>query len=195
MMVKIIAFEGMPGAGKTTIIDSLLKDNLLSESTMIPEPYIGKLDGLSGSKSYLDLEIDKLNKINDLKNHYNNILLDRTFLSTLAYSYAKSKINRGTDEYLDLLNYFEYLDNKYNLLRPTHLFYLDVAIPESLKRREKFSEIDEFNNWFDSEFLKHFSEFYSQNINKFNMPKYILIDTNNLSKDAVTEKVVSILKK
>ncbi|OGM18984.1 hypothetical protein A2686_01530 [Candidatus Woesebacteria bacterium RIFCSPHIGHO2_01_FULL_38_10] len=194
-MANIIAFEGIPGAGKTTAINTLLKNGSLFNCAVVPELYMGKLDSLSGSKSYLDAEIDKSSIINDTKNHYDNILLDRTFLSTIAYCYAKSKVDGDASTYLDLLRYFKYLDSKHNLIRPTCLFYLNITIPESIKRREKFSKIDELHNWFDPEFLKHFSEFYDQKMNRFNMPGCILIDTTNLSKGSVTKKIMSILKK
>lgn len=194
-MVNIIAFEGLPGAGKTTVLDGLIRSDSLDNCIVLPELYLGKQDSFLGSKNYLDFEINKSKKVSDLKKKYNNILLDRTFLSTLAYYYAISKIHDRPDEYLDSFKYFEYLDNKYNLFRPTHLFYLDVSIPISLKRRKKFSEIEEFQNWFNLDFLKFFSEFYSQNINKFNMPKCISINTTDLSKEDVVEKIVSVLKK
>ena len=73
-MANIIAFEGIPGAGKTTAINTLLKNGSLFNCAVVPELYMGKLDSLSGSKSYLDAEIDKSSIINDTKNHYDNIL-------------------------------------------------------------------------------------------------------------------------
>lgn len=195
-MSNIIAIEGMPGAGKTTVINSIGNDGLLDSCAIFHEVYLGDLVNLLGSKRYLDSEIDKVNRIIDFKNKYNNILLDRTFLSTMAYGYAASKIKKGGNkDYIDLIKYFEYLDNKHRFLRPTHLFYLDVAIPNSIERRGNYVDIDEFHNWFDPEFLKYFSEFYRKNINKFNMPKCIYIDTTNLKPEEVVNAVISALKK
>jgi len=194
-MSNIIAVEGMPGAGKTAVINSIINDSLLDNCTALPEVYLGNLSNLSGSKSYLDVEIDKKNLIIDLKNKYENILLDRTFLSSVAYSYVTSKVNGNIKDHKDLIKYFEYLDNKHQFLRPTHLFYLDVAVSESIKRRKTFAIIDEFHNWFDPEFLKYFSEFYRQNINRFGMPECVFIDTTNLKKEEVINIIISVFKK
>lgn len=193
-MVEIIAFEGMPGSGKTTMINKLFKKDLFKNSIVFSELYIGRIDNLSGSKSYLDSEIDRFSKICDFKKKYDTIILDRTFLSTLAYSYARSKTNRNMDEYRDVFRYFKNIDKKHKLLRPTHLIYLDVTVSESIRRRKKFSKIEEYNNWFDPEFLKHMSEFYRFNINKLNMPIHAYIDTTNLSEMIVIDKIVAALR-
>lgn len=193
-MTNIIAFEGMPGSGKTTVINSILKNNLLPKCTTVPELYIGKLDNASGARSYLDLEITKSDKIHTMQDSYDNILLDRTFLSTLAYYYARSKTTKKPDLYLNSIEYFKDIDKKHSIFRPTHLFYLDVSIDQSIKRREKFSKLDEFNDWFNADFLKYFSEFYSKKTGSFNMPKYTIIDIINLSKEDILKRVESIIK-
>lgn len=193
-MASIIAFEGMPGSGKTTAINNILKKDLLHNCAVIPELYIGKLNDSSGSRNYLDLEVAKSEKIQKMHDYYDNILLDRTFLSTLAYYYAKSKTDKNPDLYLDSIGYFESLDKKYAIFRPTKLFYLNTSIDESIKRREKFSKLYEFDDWFNPEFLNYFSEFYSKNISNFNMPKCTVINTINQPKGDFLKKVESILK-
>ena len=194
-MVNIIAIEGMPGAGKTTVIKNIISNNLLRNCVALPEVYIRGLDDTSESKMYLNSEVNKSEQINYLKSQYNNILLDRTFLSTIAYRYARSKLNKHMDEYFKLLKYFTGIDNKNNFIRPTHLFYLDVDISESIKRRKRFSKVEEFNNWFNLSFLKYFSEFYNLNISKFDMPECVFLDTTNLTEKDVMWKVVSAFVK
>lgn len=193
-MNNIIAFEGMPGAGKTTAINRILRSSLLSKCIAFPQIEINPVseDGLVSSKAYLYAEISKSNKINNFIDKYDHIFLDRTYLTTLAYCYARSKINRSGKEYSELLKYFKHLDNEYDIVRPTHLFYLHTSISTSIKRRSQFSHIDKFHNWFNPEFLKYFSEFYNENIDKFNIPKLTLIDTTKLSKEDVYGRIIEI---
>jgi thymidylate kinase len=199
-MKKIIAFEGMPGAGKTTIIRKITEESLLKKCIGIPQleisqkPYDLK-DGLIMSKLYLNAERQKSNRINDFLRKYDYILLDRTFLTTLAYCYARSKIENQKAQYIELLNYFSQKKEKGFLIKPTHIICFSLSIRESILRRLEFSKIEEYHYWFDPEFLYYFSKFYNkQNLAKFKIPKITFINVLKLSKDVLIEKIIKVIQ-
>ena len=133
LMDKIIALEGMPGAGKTT------------------------------------------------------------FITTLAYCYARSKISNNPKEYEKLLGLYGKIKN--TITFPTHMIYLDVSIEESLKRRMAYSNIDMYKNWFNPTFLNHFRYFYRTELKKFIPIELSYIDTFNLTMKEVADKIDKILCK
>ncbi|MCB0539293.1 MAG: deoxynucleoside kinase [Bacteroidetes bacterium] len=91
----IISIEGLAGAGKTTLVNHLKKQNfeLLPEiMDFVPETGVIKrftLDASSSSSTnewFLNIEIERLNKAL----HSNvSIVMDRCFISQIAYNYAK----------------------------------------------------------------------------------------------------------
>ncbi len=90
---EIIALEGMPGAGKSTYIKHLKKykrvgtlNQLIVKHKMVQNGYFKQ------SKKFLLAEANKLKRVERLSKTFEKIILDRSFLSTLAYCYAKSKI-------------------------------------------------------------------------------------------------------
>ena len=93
----IISIEGLAGAGKTTLVNHLKKQNfeLLPEiMDFVPETGVIKrftIDASSSSSTnewFLNIEIERLNKAI----HSNvSIVMDRCFISQIAYNYAKDE--------------------------------------------------------------------------------------------------------
>ena len=198
-MTKIIAFEGMPGAGKTTLIRKIIEKNLLKKCINIPQLEISQKlcdlkNDLEVSMLYLDAEGQKLNKISNLLRKYDYILLDRTFLTTLAYCYARAKIKNDKEQYSMLLNYFKQLDGKDFFIKPTHVICFSLSIKESISRRSMFSKINEYHYWFNSKFLDFFSKFYSkENLAKFKIPKIIFINTSRLNEADLIKRIIRFI--
>jgi len=196
-MSKIIAFEGTPGSGKTTLANIVIQSNLLKNCVVIPQLQINtQKDDLYTSKLFLRAEIKKSAQIRKLSKQYDYILLDRTFFTTLAYCYARSKFQKKIGEYLELLEYFDRLDKKSYFIRPSYLIHLTASIDVSIKRRIEFSQNKKFYYWFHPEFLKYFSEFYTEPFfQKFKIDNVFFLDTTQLSKQEVKNVVSEILFK
>lgn len=192
---KIIAIEGMPGAGKTTFIKKYIRNRKISS---LPQLQIGNkkilnADTLETSRSFLKTEIYKTERINILSKHAKEIMLDRTFITTLAYCYARSKLNGKPEEYTSLLN--TYNEIKHTITFPTHLVYMDVSINKSLQRRNAFSRDGRYKNWFNPIFLGYLKEFYEIELKKILPLTPLHIDTSNLTSNEVLESIKKMLCK
>jgi len=189
---KIIVFEGMPGAGKTMII-KMLKVILGKQAIVMPQialPSSHSNNSLMTSKKYLDMEINKADKIRKLSGKYKYFLVDRVFLTTLAYAYARSRQSSNLGSYRELLKYFLDLDAKRHFLRPTLFFLFFVSIEKSIDRRAKYAKNKAFKWWFDSIFLKQMEIFYNKHSSNFGMPNPIIIDTTLLK----PKEIISIVR-
>ena len=103
-MKKIIFIEGLPGVGKTTIINNLRN---MSNVNVVDEVINSENDD-NRTKYYL--------KNDDLKiNLYKEglIVIDRGFLSTLSYEQSKKIINDDYDDSI-ALKWFNKYKNLYN---------------------------------------------------------------------------------
>ena len=195
LMDKIIALEGMPGAGKTTFIKNYKNygEMIFLPQLQIKDENILSKDDLETSKQFLLAEKDKTNLIYELGKKHPEIIVDRTFITTLAYCYARSKISNNPKEYEKLLGLYGKIKN--TITFPTHMIYLDVSIEESLKRRMAYSNIDMYKNWFNPTFLNHFRYFYRTELKKFIPIELSYIDTFNLTMKEVADKIDKILCK
>lgn len=191
---KIIALEGMPGAGKTTFINQYTNnENIIFVPQLQIEEKILSKDNVETSKQFLFAEQKKTEQILALGKQYSEIVIDRTFFTTLAYCYARSKVNNTQEEYISLLRVYEGI--KHTIIFPTHVIFLDVSIEESIKRRLSYSEDIRYKNWFDPVFLGYLKEFYNTELKKFFPEVLSHIDTNDLKVEDVANKINEVLCK
>lgn len=192
LIEDIIALEGMAGAGKTTFIDNYVRNTsikFLPQLEIKNERVLSK-DDLQTSKVFLMNEKEKSLLLDKLSVNNKNILVDRTFLTTLAYCYARSKKHKN-NEYEKLLNFYE--ENKSNITFPTKLILLDVKSEESIKRRSKYINNPSYSNWFDGEFLDYMREFYKKELQKFIKIKTFSLDTSNMTTNEVEDELKGII--
>lgn len=191
---KIIALEGMPGAGKTTFIDKYVDNEnvIFVPQLQIKEDILNK-DDIETSKQFLFAEEKKTVLLQNLGGQYSEIVIDRTFFTTLAYCYARSKANNTLEEYTSLLYVYEGI--KHTIAFPTHVIFLDVSIDESIKRRIVYSGDVRYKNWFDPVFLGYLKEFYTTELKKFFPEILLYIDTTDLKIDDVAYKINKVLCK
>jgi thymidylate kinase len=135
-------------------------------------------------------EKNKLEQVVRLSKKYNKIILDRSFLSILAFSYAKSKVD-DNQNYQRLLNH--YYKIKHQVVLPTKVFFLDCNILESVTRRNEFINNLEYRDWFDLNFLKYFREFYKKEIHEIAKVQIIYLDTGKLSEHDKNKKLLKLL--
>lgn len=192
---KIIALEGMPGAGKTTFINNRKKiekrKELYIPQLEIKNEDILKRDDIKTSETFLLAEIDKSKFINRSSQLYKKIILDRTFLTTLAYCYARSKISNRISDYYRLLKLYKKI--KHNIYFPTHIIFFDVKISSSLRRRNVYSKEKLYHYWFNPAFLKYFRDFYRKEVNKISPVRLNYINTSNMKADEVFRKINDII--
>lgn len=183
----LIVLEGIDQCGKTTI-SKLLKNKLLSlnlktiiqtfpdKSTLIGNVINSYLQGntkLSPQESHLLYSLNRHEKKSFMEEKlYNghNIICDRYIFSGIAYSLANG------------LDYSFCLNTEHYLIKPDLIFYFDISIPETNKRRKSIkTDIYETSN-----FQTKVKEAYS----KIKTNDWIIINANQ-----TPEKITNIILK
>lgn len=159
----IIVIEGLPGTGKTTIcqrINSELNYNFVPQRTA---------DFFIAEKKLYGLEHrEKLYFFNDeaksalATNYINNfpetpVIMDRYYISTLAYNYAASKLSNNKSFYQEALHWYKKSINK-ELIKPDLYVYLVTTPNTSLKLKSRKSS-NEF--WSNPKALHVMDNYYS----------------------------------
>lgn len=155
-MRKIIALEGLPCAGKTTFLNKFKENN--SGFYCVPELYVEiKEDSTSSSirEQYANAELNKKRTIDGVDK---NVLFDRSFLSTMAFSYSKHKTTGDNGDYIYNKKFME--ENKHNIIIPDFVFVLVITPKESIERRSKMTRDNSQSFWKNELFLKNFMNFY-----------------------------------
>lgn len=153
----IIVFEGLSCSGKTTLIKSLKKDQ--KSVCFIDELPLNRSDNNpidtnfcqinDEKKSELAMELDSEDKI---------VLVDRSYVSTLAYEFIKYKIYDKTEMYLDTLNWYFSGIVTGKLIKPDKYVYIDVDEKTALRRASENGRLQLNFAWYTAP--KHAIEFY-----------------------------------
>ncbi|MEK7564373.1 MAG: AAA family ATPase [Patescibacteria group bacterium] len=192
MKTKHIVIEGMPGAGKTSLIEILKKEEgfVVYKETYSPEVELLTSD-FEKERFYLMEEIRKnkeiiLNKVN---------VFDRNFLSILAYSYALDRnrlCEKGLYDWVKKL-YLEYVANG-AIKHPDKYVVLLISTSESINRRKKYQSDPGYAIWFNEGFLDAFYDFYLNVATEFTKNLNVnVIEGDDIAQTAVLEKVVKII--
>lgn len=195
-MRQIIALEGMPCAGKSTSLNFFTKERGNYSRVALPqlELNIGNkamgAGDIETSIRFLKAEKMKTDLINKLSKGHKEILLDRSFISTFAYCYARAKMEKNMDQYLRLKNELSKMRRFITL--PTKIIYFGTSISESLKRRAFFGDVNS-NYWSNPIFLKYFREFYEERLGEIIDLKPEKIVTTDLDISHMLREVKKLL--
>jgi thymidylate kinase len=176
-----IALEGLPGAGKTSILNSLCKQKDICLLQQFEVAIDAKIDD---QLQYINNDVFK--SCLTQKTSSRICVLDRDFTSTLAFNYAKSRMN-GSAEYSSLLT-------RYKEMLGTELVLLDIYVylrltPElSIARKKR----EQDSIWSNPEFLTYLKEFYDD---YFDYLKHIAFVVEINTADESLEKAIKHVKK
>ncbi len=189
----IIAFEGMPKSGKTSILSTIIDSNnfkaiVLDELYFTKEQLLSledKRGALNESKWFIEEEIKRGNLIKQ-NNNLDIILVDRMYISTLAYCYARSKINKRPKEFHELVKYFNFRKN--NMINYDYIIIFDNTVNGSISNRGNTNISSDLEYWVNKNFLKFYRNFYIEQAYKYTNAEIIIIDASKRSwKNIYTE--------
>ncbi|MDR6193343.1 hypothetical protein [Siphonobacter sp. SORGH_AS_0500] len=199
---KTIAFEGMPGSGKSSVLSRIVsKFRTIHSIDVIDQTIVDEnivhLDVLERSKKFILAEIAKNESIIFDQNNYRFFLLDRCYISLIAYQYSLAK------------TFSSYISNKaYNLIRhsiinliaegkliePSLLIVFITSPSISIDRRKNYLFDQDNEIWFNSLFLQNMYDFYTQELySEYFTNKSKFIITNDVSIDCVEKAVIKCL--
>lgn len=195
---KIIVFEGMPGAGKTTILSSMAEDYegaciLLSEMNLEPHSPETMFPLREQKNIFHQLWVERMHLLRVCKHLGLCFLLDRSYFSNLAFMYALNRIN-NTFYYEKYKKSFEklFLTNELDLI-----VVLEVLPEIGLKRRQLRGDNIPWP-WSNLAFLEAMREFYKEELPKIFQQKIKYINTgkeiNEVKKD-IKKEIEKLIKK
>lgn len=176
-----IAVEGMPGAGKTSSLLRLVQD-LGDQYIMLPEINFSVSSVYHSSnlkdqwRSYHHLWYSRLNIINKYYNNKYVFLMDRSYFSNLAFTFAMDRI-LGTDEYS---KQYEAITINFSEKEFDLLILLDTLPEQGIRRKIRNNDILKWP-YYSSDFLNYMHKFYKEELKCFNIPNLIKIEISALS--------------
>jgi thymidylate kinase len=140
MSQEIIVFEGVPGAGKTTLARRLEAD-FKEQTLFLPElNHPDYLPPADIQPWYIDREKVRTRIIQ--QSHMPRVVIDRGYMSIVSFMAANGDRN-------DLSN-----ELARELYVPSLVFYFDIDVEESLRRRfTKEEDREKYSLWYDRDFL------------------------------------------
>lgn len=153
---NIFVLEGLPGSGKTTIIKFFEKDDdfcAINEVLPCDPGY----DSPPNRDYFTRSDVLKTEKITN--SQARNYLLDRYFISTLAFNWALDKTYK-TSEYERVFAWYEDGIKKGRLLIPTLTFIIELSGQRSFVRKRRGATEDSDIPWHNSKFVEYFKEYY-----------------------------------
>lgn len=180
----IVAFEGLSCAGKSAVTSALMQNN--NDLKMIPEFIVDLNEGITTELCKIN-DIAKSNYAMLLNSHYGTILLDRSFQSTLVYTYAEGKIkHKSTQEW------YSQARQKGLIYEPDIYIYLRIQPDKSIQRAKLVNRYNDAYAWYynTKAAYNHYETIFNSEL--IDKPCFI-IDVDNLSFDQLLERTTTIL--
>jgi thymidylate kinase len=159
----VIALEGLPGGGKTSLV-SFLRQRLSTSVRTVPQIiYSGSRRTWPLEQYYLENDIRKYARAKRFNGKGFSVIMDRSVLSTLAYTAAFDKVN-GTNNYPYLAARFSQLVRNSKFGLPDIWIYIKITPTISAARKKRNPRHDHI--WDNQKFLRemdHFSKSWLRN--------------------------------
>ena len=148
---KSFVLEGLPGAGKTTLLERFKKYKTIQTiQQILPSEPVN--DQAMDASFYINSEQLKANEIANSPREF--CLLDRYYVSTLAFYWAYDKINK-TNTYDNVFNWYKHAVSSHTIWPPFAVFYIIVSPNLSIKRKDRVRIGTTENLWENQIFLKY----------------------------------------
>ncbi len=188
-----IGFEGMPGAGKTSILVSLGKE--IGEGCLfLPEINIEEGSFLAQEDDiwmeYHDLWKERLSILKKAKDNL-VVFMDRTYFTNLAFTYAFSSEEKPQEYEMQK----EIIKNDFQETTFDVIFFFDTSPELGLQRRNLQGDFPPYP-WSSISFLERLREFYYKELPKLYSGKIVYISTDVINQEQLSELVCAdILKR
>ncbi len=174
----VVALEGLPGGGKTTLAQRLAKE---LSGEYVPEIISTYKYRPDQDEFYIESEFEKAKVVSRTNKKF--CFFDRNHISMLAYNYGK-RANNIENIYEMLVKRFKYLSE------PDLYFYLritDVFICNKRKGTEGRNPV-----WVDNKNLEKIKEYYENFFS--NIKNKVVIPVDELSLEEAYKLIVNHLK-
>ncbi|MEU6191008.1 hypothetical protein [Nocardia sp. NPDC047038] len=200
-MTISVYLEGLPGAGKTSIMVTLAAA-LGEDCLAVPEtnPTTADRDALHDRPSqevttwYLRRELrrDRLaSRLADAR-HPVVAVFDRSYLSVLAYCWATAASTRGRDRYQQARAVFD-RDIRPHLTPTAEIVLLTTPVAASLHRRRDKADREFEHQWYHGDFLDALAEFYHVEAPTLAVGPLHNIDTTGRPADQIHTALLPVL--
>ncbi len=143
--------------------------------------------------AYIQVEKEKMKQAKLSKKDL--IILDRSFVSTLAFSFANKIVYSGTMEWEENTSFL--MNERSQILIPEVIFLFKTTIRTSLNRSaQRGVDIMRDKFWTDPKFLESFMKFYESPEFAQLLPgvRVIEIDSENMDILVIYDKILGIIK-
>ncbi|MDR1032416.1 MAG: hypothetical protein LBL84_00170 [Candidatus Nomurabacteria bacterium] len=159
---RIYVLEGLPGSGKSTTIQTLKNSYGLQTIDQIL-PHEPKNDQSMSPEFYF--KSDELKTTRAIDNGYSPTIIDRYYVSTLAFYWASDRVF-GTNNYKTVFSWYEDAMRHGKLLMPFSTFYIDIDVALSSHHKKRVLTRSSTDAWTNSAFVaslkKYYEYFFSQ---------------------------------
>lgn len=207
---NIIIIDGVSNSGKTTLCESLTKDedNVLIEEVPLfiknhKELFMGKeLPGIPKNKEeeianqrfLLEAELERVKLAYYIIKSGKNAILDRSFLSTVSVAYSLDDNNSFWGTYINsvkLLREYYHFINDLQLNECIKYIFL-ITDPNMVKKRNETREKSLSDDWISPKLMNMKNSFFVSQSNSCNTK---LIDTTDLTLEEVLNRLLEVTKK